>query len=354
MVFLNDAGKKMLGISEEEVAQTTIMQVIPEHLRDKVQKEVLPAIIRDGYWEGELKYRNVKTDGLTDVYATTYKIANPETNALQFLANVSLDITERKRAEEAISAKNKELESYLYVASHDLRSPLVNIQGFSQRLQKQADSIKAALVDCSLPPATKATIEAITDEGMPKALNFIFSSVTKMETLLNGLLHLSRTGRSEMTIEQIDINQLFKTIIANYNFQLTELDATIATNDLPPCNGDANLLGQLFSNIIGNAIKCRDNNRRLVIEIAGRQELRRVIYSIRDNGLGIESRNLEKIWDIFYRVDSTLADAGEGLGLSIVKRIAEKHKGRVWAESEIGKGSVFYIELQTGEFPATQ
>ena len=350
MIFLNDAGKKMLGITEDEVAQTTIMQVIPEHLKGRVQQEVLPIIIRDGYWEGEMQYRNVKTGELTDVYATTYKIANPETGAVQFMANVSLDITERKRAEDVISAKNQELENYLYIASHDLRSPLVNIQGFSQRLQKQMDLIKVALEDCTLPPAAKADIDAITGDGIPKTLNFIFSSVIKMDTLLNGLLHISRTGRALMTINEIDINRLFQTIIANFNFHLTQLGATITAKDMPSCYGDENLLSSLFSNIIANAIKYHDKNRRLVIEVTAQKQLRKVIYSIRDNGLGIEPRHLEKIWDIFYRVDSTLADAGEGLGLSIVKIIAEKHKGRVWVESAIGKGSVFYVELQPIEF----
>jgi signal transduction histidine kinase len=274
-------------------------------------------------------------------------VVSPKKN---HFATITTDITGIRQIQEVISAKNKELENYIYITSHDLRSPLVNIQGFSQRLQKQADSIKAILSDSHLSPATKAHIGAITDKGIPKTLNFIFSNVTKMDTLLNGLLHLSRTGRIVMAIKQIDINQLFKTIIDNFNFQLTELDAMITVEDLPSCYGDENLLSQLFSNIIGNAIKYRDKNRRLVIEITGYLEFRKAIYSIRDNGLGIESRHLKKIWDVFYMVDSTLADAGEGLGLSSVKRIAEKHNGRVWAESESGKGSVFYVELQTIEF----
>jgi PAS domain S-box-containing protein len=102
MVFLNDAGKKLLGISEEDVAQTNIMNVIPEHLRDKVQQEVLPSVNRDGCWEGDLQYLNVKTGRLTDVHAITFKIVDPGTGTLQFLANVSQDITERKRAEEEL------------------------------------------------------------------------------------------------------------------------------------------------------------------------------------------------------------------------------------------------------------
>ena len=201
-----------------------------------------------------------------------------------------------------------------------------------------------------MSPATKAGIDAITRDGIPKTLNFIFSSVTKMDSLLNGLLQISRTGRALMVIKEIDINQLFQTIIAGYDFQLTQLGATITAKDIPSCYGDENLLSSLLSNIIGNAIKYHDKNRRLVIEVTATKEFGKIIYSIMDNGLGIEARHLKKIWDIFYRVDSTLADAGEGLGLSIVKRIAEKHKGRVWVESEIGKGSAFYVELQTIEF----
>ncbi|MCX6138796.1 MAG: PAS domain S-box protein [Ignavibacteriales bacterium] len=102
MFFLNDAGKKMLGISEEDVAQTTLMRVIPDHLVDKVRQEVLPSIVADGNWEGDLQYLNLETGGLTDVHAITFKITDPETGALQFMANVSLDITERKRAEKEL------------------------------------------------------------------------------------------------------------------------------------------------------------------------------------------------------------------------------------------------------------
>ena len=265
-------------------------------------------------------------------------------------ATITTDVTAIKQIHEVISAKNKELENYLYIASHDLRSPLVNIQGFSQRLQKQADSIKKTLSDSHLPPATKASIDAITDKDIPKTLNFIFSSVKKMDTLLNGLLHLSRTGGTIMAIKQVDMNQVFKIIIDTCNFQLTESDAVVTINDLPSCYGDENLLSQLFSNIIGNAIKYRDKNRQLVLEITAHREFGKAIYSIRDNGLGIESRHLERIWDVFYQVDSTSAGAGEGLGLSSVKKIAEKHNGRVWAESEFGKGCVFHVELQTTEF----
>jgi len=113
MFFLNDAGKKMLGISEEKVTQINIMMVIPEHLQDKVRQEVLPSVDRNGYWEGELQYLNLETGGLTDVHAITFKIADPTTGAMQFLANVSLDITERKKVEEVLHQSEERYRTIL-------------------------------------------------------------------------------------------------------------------------------------------------------------------------------------------------------------------------------------------------
>jgi len=118
MVFLNDAGKKMLGISEEDVAQTNIMEVIPEHLQDKVRREVVLSIERDNYWEGDLQYLNIKNGGLTDVHAITFKIADPVTGKMQFLANISLDITERKRAEDGLRRSEAKFRT-LYDSTSD-------------------------------------------------------------------------------------------------------------------------------------------------------------------------------------------------------------------------------------------
>jgi len=118
MVFLNDAGKKMLGISEEDVAQTNIMEVIPEHLQDKVRREVVLSIERDGYWEGDLQYLNIKNGGLTDVHAITFKIADPVTGTMQFLANISLDITERKLAEDELRRSEAKFRT-LYDSTSD-------------------------------------------------------------------------------------------------------------------------------------------------------------------------------------------------------------------------------------------
>ncbi len=260
------------------------------------------------------------------------------------------DIIARKQAEETLSAKTKELESYLYVASHDLRSPLVNIQGFSQRLQKQTDALTKILAAYPFDSETRQSFEKITDEGIPKTLAFILTNVSKMDALINGLLQLSRTGRVKMTLAQVEMNALLENVIHTFNFQLEAAGAVVTVENLPACYGDANLLNQLFSNLISNALNYRAKNRPLIITIAAKTEYNKAVYSIKDTGQGIAPKHLEKIWDVFYRVESSAAEAGEGIGLSIVKTIVDKHQGKIWVESEVGRGTVFYVELPQAEF----
>jgi len=265
-------------------------------------------------------------------------------------ATITTDITPMMQIQETIVAKNKEMESYLYIASHDLRTPLVNIQGFSQRLKTQADSIKKLVTDKTIEPEMLHQLATITDEKIPKTLDFVFTNIEKMDALINGLLQLSRTGRVEMNIQKIDMNQLIAKIVHNLDFQIKETACEIHVNPLPECYGDAALLDQLFTNIISNALKYYDEERALKITVDAKKNFNKVVYTIRDTGKGMEQKHLDKIWDIFYRVDPKSGKAGEGIGLSLVKRIAEKHKGKIGVESKKNKGSVFHIELQNRTF----
>ena len=265
-------------------------------------------------------------------------------------ATVTTDITSIKQIEKVINDKNKELEKFLYASSHDLRTPLVNIQGFSQRLQKQIDSINTLVINSNLESQTKANIVTVTNESIPKTLNFIFTNVAKMDVLINGLLTISRTGRVKMDIKEINMNKLFENITNALNFQIMENSANIIIEELPNCYGDENLLNQLFTNIIENAFKYRNPNKDLVLKIYAQIDHKSVIYSIKDNGIGIAERYLEKIWDVFFRVDSTKSTSGDGIGLSLCQSITRKHNGEIWAESEEGKGSVFSVKLKMNDF----
>lgn len=296
------------------------------------------------------EYRILTPDNKTVwVEGTTQLLFNEKGEIIEVVGTTQ-DITERKQIQETIMAKNKEMENYLYITSHDLRTPLVNIQGFSQRLEKQADSIKTLVADEKLEPEILHQLANITDENIPKTLNFIHTNIEKMDTLINGLLQLSRTGRLKMNIQEIDMNKLFAKIFQSLDFQIKDARCEIHINTLPECYGDAKLLDQLFANIISNALKYSDADRTLEITVDAKKTYNRVVYTIKDTGKGIAQKHLEKIWDVFYRVDPRSGKTGEGIGLSLVKRITEKHIGKIWVESEENKGSTFYIELQNREF----
>lgn len=339
IVDANDAFTRVTGIKREDAIGKLATEVY--------QTPVAPYL--------EI-FTKVGITGVSYEYDTYYEpmdkyflisVVSPKKN---HFATITTDITTINQFQQVLTAKNKELENYLYVASHDLRSPLVNIQGFSQRLQKQIDSLRQISEEIEIDLDVKDRIGKLINENIPKSLDFIFSNVQKMDSLINGLLQISRTGRIKMTIVNVNMNRLINSIFGGLNFQMSEISAKISCEDLPNCYGDENQLNQLFSNIIGNSIKYRDKNRQLHIEISGQIQFNKVIYCIKDNGIGIAAKHIERIWDVFYRVNSASNEQGEGLGLSLAKRIVEKHRGRIWAESIEGRGSIFYVELMKNKF----
>ena len=260
-------------------------------------------------------------------------------------STISNDITEIQKSKEEVIRTNQELENYMYVASHDLRTPLVNIQGFSQRLKKQNQEMDNLISECKINSERRDKLLELSEKKIPDSLQYIQTNVTKMDKLISGLLKISRTGRLIMDVKNVNMNKLIENVINSNNFLLTEIDASVKVENLYDCYGDENQLNQLFSNLIGNAIKYRHDERKLQLEINSKSTYSKVIYSVKDNGIGIHPRHLERIWDVFYRVDASDSDAGDGIGLSLAKRIADKHKGKIWVESIEGKGSTFFVEL---------
>lgn len=339
IVDCNDAFTEALGVKKEDVIGKLATDVYQTDKAPYLDKYSRVAITGESY-EHNVYYAPLDKHFLISAVSTGENL----------FSTIITDITDIQLVKDEITAKNKELENFIYVTSHDLRSPLVNIQGFSQRLKNQTSDLHKMITNPQFSTDTKLSLDKLTNEDIPKSLNFILSNVTKMDTLINGLLQISRTGRTIQAIRKVGMNQLLKAIVANHNFQLTEVDANVLVKNLHDCYGDENQLNQLFSNIIANAIKYRDKNRKLVIEISSESKVNKIIYSIKDTGIGINSNQLEKIWDVFYRVDTTSSEVGEGLGLSLAKRIAERNRGKIWAKSEEGKGTIFFVELQKKEF----
>lgn len=263
----------------------------------------------------------------------------------------ALDITARKKAEQereqlvqTLASKNKELESILYIASHDLRSPLVNIQGFSQQLSRCCDVLRSAFGDKAGTVAVRQQVLFVLNEDVPQALNFILTSARKMDLLLTGLLRLSRLGHEGMNIEQLDMNLMMAGITQSMEYQIKASQVTVDIDPLPPCCGDASQINQLFSNLLDNALKYLDKSRPGMIHIYARVTDSQSIYCVEDNGVGIAPDHQDRIFETFHRLNPE-STGGEGLGLTIVRRIVDRHKGTVRVESEPGRGSRFFVSL---------
>ena len=265
-------------------------------------------------------------------------------------AGQDLQATEKAREAllEELKQKNKELETLVYVASHDLRSPLVNIQGFSQRLGKALDEFKRTLQDATSLAEVRAHLLPLLQERMPAALGYIRASGAKMDAIINGLLRLSRAGRMVLRAEPLDMDQLLQSAAASMAFQFQSAEADLQVAELPSCLADPVQVAQVFSNLLDNAIKYRDPGRPLRVRVEGRLEGRMAHYTVEDNGLGIPEAQQERIWDIFQRLDPTGPTPGEGLGLTLVRRMVERNGGRIWVASPPGSGCRFHVELPAG------
>ena len=356
ILFANATAARLLGLRPEELGGKTVVDPSWQFVRqngDTMPRAEFPVVRALHEPGGVHDYLMGIQRGVADTaWVLVDVLPEYERGALQQLVVTIADISERKHAEDEqarlfgeLRTKNEELESLVYVASHDLRSPLVNIQGFGQWLQAAITELTAILAGADLPEAVRASIAPILDDRMPTALHFIQSSSAKMDTLIAGILRLSRLGRAELNPTRIEMDRLLATVLSTLSYQIEEIKATVTVETLPACYADNNQINQLFSNLLDNAIKYRDPARPLVITVSGQRNANQVVYTVADNGIGIGQSQQEKIWELFYRLDPRGSVAGEGLGLALCRRIVERNKGHIKLDSTQGAGSRFYVEL---------
>ncbi|MGE0449312.1 MAG: ATP-binding protein [Vicinamibacterales bacterium] len=252
---------------------------------------------------------------------------------------VELDATNRELAQ-----RNAENESFVYSVSHDLRSPLVNLQGFSQELVLASAALRQLLTRPDVPDEVRRDAQALLDTDLEESLGFIRNAVKQLGNIIDGLLRLSRVGRVEYENDPVDVNALVKDILSAMHTTIVRSGARIEVRPLPEVRGDRNAIGQLFANLLGNALKSFDDARPGCIEIRASTG-HPAVFAVQDNGIGIPPEYHAKLFRAFQHVH-TRDVHGEGMGLAIVRRIVERHGGRVWLDSTPGVGTTISFTLE--------
>ena len=309
--FINPAAEKLFGQKKEKFlgtefgfpltgGETTEIEILAR----KGEIAVAEMRVVEIEWEGEMAY----------------------------LASLR-DMTERKKADEKLKQtadeleqSNRELEQFAYVASHDLQEPLRAISGYMQLLERRyTDKL---------------------GEDAKQLITRAIGAVMRMKALIEGLLDYSRVGTRGKPFTLIDSSNIFDKAVANLQATIKESHAVITHDSLPEVMGDGVQWIQLFQNLIGNAIKFRgDRKPEIHIGAEYQKECGEWLFSVRDNGIGIESQYAERIFQIFQRLHTSSDYPGTGIGLAVCKKIVERHGGRIWVESELGSGTTFLFTV---------
>ena len=337
-IDVNEAFLKITGYTRKEVIGRTFAELglwVDSDGRAKLVELLLRhRVVRDF----EARYR-LKSGEIRTMLRSAELI---ELDGETCIINVVRDITERKRAEEEIRKLNEELEkrvkelldanreldAFTSSVSHDLRVPLVSTGGYARRLEKR--------------------YAHVLDEKGTEMLDAILEGTKKMEELIDALLAFSRSGRQQVELSEIDMEEMMKSVFEELKTTVPDRTIHFRTGRLLPIYADGPLVRQVLVNLLSNAFKFTRPKKIAVIEVDSRFEGDSIVYSVKDNGVGFNVKNSGRLFDIFQRLHSAEDFEGTGVGLSIAHRIITRHGGRIWAEGRAGEGATFYFSLPLG------
>jgi len=350
-IYVNPVSLRIFGYTEEEFMGKHYLELFHPDFRNKARQYYATQFF-NGQYTSYLEFPAINKEGKQFWLGQNVQPLMENGQIFGFQA-VARDITERVIAEEAMKRSdeevrklnaeleqrvaertaqlenaNKELEAFSYSVSHDLRAPLLTINGFTQFLGMHLG-------------------EKLDDEGK-RLLSIIRTNTQTMQNLISALLMLSKTNKKELEMTQIDMQELALETFNDIASPEALQKIVITIPEMPEARGDRLLLRQVWSNLLSNAIKFTLAKDERTIIVGGRSEENRNVYFVKDSGAGFDMKDAGKLFGVFSRLHSDEEFEGTGIGLSIVRRAIHRHKGEVWAEGEVGKGATFYFVLPVG------
>lgn len=235
----------------------------------------------------------------------------------------------RDHLEELVDERTKDIESFSYSVSHDLRAPVRAISGFSRILNEEYGHL--------------------LDQEGKRLLDVIIDNTQYMGQLIDDLLTLSHLGRKEIDIVEIHITELVKNVVAELTNEVPEREIRWKMNEIANSRGDVTMIRIVWINLLSNAVKYTRSMKKAMIEAGSRDGDNEVVYYVKDNGIGFDMEYSHKLFEVFQRLHSSKEYSGTGVGLAIVNRIIQRHGGRVWAEGKVNQGATFYFTLPKKE-----
>ncbi len=332
IVTWNTGAERLYGYTAAEAVGRSVAMLIPPDHPDELA-ELMGAVAR-GESITQYETERVRKDGSRVPVSVTISPIRDRSGAVTSASVIARDITARVRAEEALARSNAELErsnaelqQFAYVASHDLQEPLRTIASYLQLLKRRYAG-------------------KVLDESADEYIAFAVDGAKRMQALIQAVLAYSRVGTHGKDFAPLDARALVARALANLDARLAETGAQVAVDeDLPMVWGDDTQLGQLFQNLIGNALKFVRPGETPRVAVTAERRGAEWAFAVRDNGIGLPPEQAERIFGMFQRLHTRDEYEGTGIGLSVCKRIVERHGGRIWVESRPGQGATFLFTL---------